>query len=311
MADVPIARVPSLIVADATLIRTGLTSNESFPSMASVNGNYTHFNQAVALYNRRTNQVMGTPDISPYLNSTSIGASAITALRTRINTLRALLGIAAVSYTHTTLSAGNKIAKVDLDELFTGLTLTSPSSSAADHWYSKEQDEPYGTIVSGTHVNTTNATGLSTQFIGKQHGTSGTHPTAIARGRLGLSFPIPTGLATTTTGTLHFNTANLIQTIEAALIAVYASNTDDHAGSGTWYSNLDHFLGIGNTITVSGAIIAAASGFLSFVVGQSVTSVGNDGELAGAGLSGTSGQSASFTWDTTTAGATLALSFGF
>ena len=117
--------------------------------------------------------------------------------------------------------------------------------------------------------------------------------------RVGFSLPIPSNLVGSGDFTLNIILGAWLNTLETFNPSFYASNTDDSAYTGTWYNNLDTYLGgvyglSGNqAILVPEALVTAkAGGFLSFLLGE-------DQELAGTGILNGSGPRATFTVEKT------------
>lgn len=303
MSDPAISRSPATISAGVR-IATGASLGDPFPTMASVNADYTHFNQAIALYNRRTNQIMATPDPSVYLPSSVtdgnlVSAALITDLRTKINTMRTLTFNSAYVWTHASVSADQKISQADINDLFAALAfivripqinagnVTVGHGSFPSCWVASFQQSPYGTNLPGYPfvVNSpgvecipSGSTGLvlypGVMELGQQ-GTSGTS----FRIRTGMSYDLTslTGLASASaifTANVNAPPAGSCGgTIGPGTIDFWASNTDDSAGTGTWYNNLNTSLGTfpagtGNqSIAIPWSVVSGRAGSkLSIVV---------------------------------------------
>ena len=315
MPDVAIARSPSSAVV-GQIDKLGAQAGSSFPSMASVNAAYTYWNQAIALYNRRANQIQGTPDTVSYLTSGAIPASFITSLRTKINTLRSLVpGNSAYTFTGS-LSSGNFIKAVHLNELFAALTFSNPSILNGGAHFSTWLDSPYpGNPI--TTPSNASAAGNTTQVIGKQRVADSGHatPPNVRRGRNGLYFTIPGPLASTVAGVLNISFYNYANTMESFVPVVYASGTDDSAFPTNWQNDAATYcdsavygtLGVQQLAIPAGVIAAVTGGHLSLIASTNT-------EIFGGGGAGSVGDKAYCSLNIAGTGGVnpyLSLDFGF
>ncbi len=312
MSDAAIVQSPT-ITAGTTFLSCGSSLGSSNPTMTSVNADYTHFNQAVALYNRRTNQVMATPDTFSYFSSNQIPAADLTSLRTKINTLRSTMGLTSFSFTGS-LSAGNKIRAIHLNELFTAIPSSGVTKTATNLFRYEVENVPYGTFHSG---GAGVAAASNSAYIGKSFlHSAGAPPNGLRRERMGFTIAnILSNLASTVVCTLHiaFDTWNNAE--ETATPAFYCGTTTVASSGNTWYDDdISTFINYGTAglsgdqeIDVAYSIINSFGGSgLNVVVGQSLELIGT-----GSGGTNTTGKS-SFNWDNSSiATPYLEYDFGF
>lgn len=250
MTDIAISRSPDFsgYPDTNTRVKRGAFVDVPFPTMESVNADYTDFNQAVALYNRRTNQAMATPDVQPYFDSPDgLNADGLTALRTKINTLRTDFALSTFMWTQPDVKPGYIVKKHQLDELFSALNFGSPTIECLTDFSgngiilsSEIVDNPYGTFSFQNRDK-------DFYLIGK---IAGGVPHAITRYRAGFSFEVPafTGLSTPL-ATQYFVYSNSnsawLNALESWNPVLYGSNTDDSGYPSGWQNNLNVLLGSG------------------------------------------------------------------
>lgn len=302
MADVAWVPVPNGVTKGKTHIINGASLAASFPTMASVNADYTDWNQLIAFYNRRANQIMGTPVILSYFSGPQLIASDITAMQSDVNNLRNMWGLGNYPFNATTPTQGKKILAVHYDDMLAALqAFNAPFTrfTSGLQFMNRTDSPSYGNQTALTNTGTATAIGKSIAPT----------TTSMHRTRLGMPFVIPSGgYASTLAVTLHIAFNSFTNTLgESSCPAVYAGSTATNALT-TWYSsNLTTKLGVSTygtsgdinlTLSTSGVNTYAGS-TMGVVIGQALSSSGNDGELfgAGIGLPSTSGTSARFSVD--------------
>ncbi len=309
MTDIAVVRNPAISIYHKKL-GTG-TSAGSFPTMADVNS-CTHFNQAIALYNRRTNQVMATPDVSSYLTSHHISGSTMNSLRTKINTLRSYVGLSAQSWTNS-IATGKIIRAIDLDELFTALSFISPVFYGYSSFRNEVENAPYGTFhIGGAGI--TNATAAASQYIGKSFIAV---RIGLRRARLGFNWDNKclAGISTSAVATLHisFNTYNNLN--ETPTLQTYCGNTEIVGTTGTWYTtDMTTASGFGSYGLSGDQNISVPISTITTYANQTVSMIiGSGYEMAGTGSGGSGvGGKSSFAWENlSVASPNIAVDFGF
>lgn len=175
-------------------------------------------------------------------------------------------------------------------------------------WRALERDNPYLTPV--IPWQTSNATGNPSQFYGKLTGPSASG-LELNRARLGLSFLMP-DLTNLIGAYLTIEMTNWGDTLEAFTPIAYMSNTDDSAGTGSWYDNLDNVAGDGvygfvgaQTISLSVSALKTRSlAVASFVLGQP-----QEMANSGSGHDGIAGSHSSFSLSRTPIDPYISLAF--
>lgn len=263
----------------------GSFPGSTFPTIAEINAS-SHLNQAIALYNRRTNQAMASPDVFSYLTPGPLLATDMVSLRTKVDTLRTCFGLGGFAWTHSTASiiSGATYFATDLQNLFSALNFSSAftqnigSSQVA---IKEEQQHPAGTTSAGYPITITPPAGVFGSFAGfySNETLSGGTPQDINyRNRGGFFVIIPnySGLANPSNATLIFFTNAWTNGLGAYTPVVYSSNSDDSSFSSGWWNNKDNFIGnltygaASTTMSISGSIIAArfGGGHMSFLFGH-------------------------------------------
>ncbi len=250
MSDVPTVWSPSTFAANARYAY-GLNSFSATPTMAEINAS-SWLNQIIALVNRRSVQTIIAPTLFSYLDSTVLSAQLIADLRTRINAIRAAVGQSAYTFTGAA-SAGGRISAATLNELRTALAFSGQiTPTFISKFVSVRLDNPFGTQVSA---------GNSSYPGG--HAKLGIFPAAggnTSRARTGSSWQLPAGVDFTNLPTSVVGSWGVFSNgLSAVNFTAYASNTDDSAGAGTWWENLDI---VGATVTAG----ASGTGFISQIV---------------------------------------------
>jgi hypothetical protein len=194
---------------------------------------------------------------------------------------------------------------------------TFATANYISSFISTRNDIPYGTQHLG--VSTATASAVTSQKFGKlDNGLSGGQR-ILQRTRLGLSFSMP-DLTKLISAYLTIQFSTYTNTIEPFNIGIYMSNTDDSAGSGTWYNNVNNYCnyapygssGIKSYDLPVSVLKTRSSAKASFILGEVLSIGGGDGELFGTGVAGTvTHQASTFAWDATgySIGAQIGLNF--
>ena len=290
--------------APATILNAhwqrGLNSFSTPPTEAEVNASDSYW-QVFAGYNLFASRFLTSPT---YLSLVTSGASnaptaaCINGLRTAINAMRTTIGASSYSFGSSLVTGWAPKAQV-LADLRQSLAFTLDAAySSGGVWRHQLREHPYNGTT--TISSTTTASSSPSQKFGKVSIAGGTGD-VIDRFRLGMSFPIP-NIAGARTATLHISLTTWSNSLEAFAPVVYCSSTNDVAGTGTWWNNMNTSSPIGTgTYGLSGdqaialdmsAFMGRSGSTLSLIIGQEWEMLGT-----GAGSSGNPAQTAAFAWE--------------
>ncbi len=316
--DIPLVRNPvSTEIAKNKIIHTGNATTNTFPTMAEINSDFSDWNQAAALCNRRSQQV-GVGDVVSYLPDGYIPYSWLLDIRTKINNWRTAIS-GPYTFTSGTPFSGSPVKAAHLNELFGAMAVTSPTASygITNNRRVKWNDNPYGTFEGGRSYSSFGGGFGTNQWIGKLNQSNGLNPDRLERIRVGFSFGISSGISASvppsTIVTLHIGFGDYDTSIENFDPAVYASASDDNSYVNGWEYNTNTHVGTGNR-AIGGYIDQEID--ITFVLGNWFGShlsliVGEDKELIGAGGSGFNTHDAAVFYASASPSITVDYNYGF